>query len=79
MGVSRVQAGRRTRMTFEPRDYLAQLEGFEMSEQEKLAFIESLRSILTAFIEEAWGLDAPLQAANDNEPLDEKSPQKSTK
>ncbi|MEM9028512.1 MAG: hypothetical protein AAGC70_09095 [Pseudomonadota bacterium] len=43
-------------MSFDPKDYLGHLEDFEMSEAEKLAYIETMWLVMQSFADQAWGI-----------------------
>ncbi len=40
---------------FNPKEYLSDLDHLDMSESEKLAFIEALHGVMQGFAAQAWG------------------------
>jgi len=47
--------------------YREHVDHFDMTEEEKIAFLNDLWSIVESFVDEAWGLSPHQTAANDNE------------
>lgn len=56
-----------TLMPIDLKQFLPYVEHCDLSEEQKLALLEDLRSILSSFVDEAWGLCPTQNFANDNE------------
>ena len=54
-------------MPIDLKQFLPYVEHCDLSEEQKLALLEDLRSILSSFVDEAWGLCPTQNYANDNE------------
>jgi hypothetical protein len=54
-------------MAIDLKQFLPYVEHCDLSEEQKLALLEDLRSILSSFVDEAWGLCPTQNFANDNE------------
>ena len=54
-------------MPIDLKQFLPYVEHCDLSEEQKLALLEDLRSILSSFVDEAWGLCPTQNFANDNE------------
>lgn len=53
-------------MALDLKQFLPYVAHCDLSEEQKLALLEDLRSILSSFVDEAWGLCPTQNFANDN-------------
>lgn len=54
-------------MTVDLKQFLPYVEHCDLTEEQKLALLADLWSILSSFVDEAWGLCPTQHFANDNE------------
>lgn len=54
-------------MSVDLKQFLPYVEHCDLTEEQKLALLEDLWSILSSFVDEAWGLCPTQHFANDNE------------